>query len=510
MEETLNTGHTHPYMKEMSEHVEMRLKNLDTLKEAGVNAYGSKYVTSSTIGEVTKKFKDLQESEEGDVVSLAGRLVALRSHGKASFGDLQDVTGQVQVYFKQNKVGKEKYDLLKAVDIGDFIGVKGQVFRTKKGELTVFLDDFTYLSKALRPPPEKFHGLKDVEMRYRRRYVDLLSNPEVRDQFVTRSRIISEIRRFLESKGFFEVETPSMSLIAGGANARPFTTHHNALDMDFYFRIAVELYLKRLIVGGMDRVFEIGRIFRNEGIDTRHNPEFTMMELYQAYADYEDMMKITEDIIGTVCENVIGTYTVKFMDYELNLKPPFERLTMEEAFMKYAGIEMKKLKELDYAREMAKKYELDLERKEDFAYILDKVFGAAVEPHLVQPVFIMDYPIELSPLAKKKDDDPGLTYRFELFMAHSEIANAFSELNDPADQRERFTSQIKKKELYHDEEAHPMDEDYVMALEYGMPPTGGLGMGIDRLVMMLTNSPSIRDVILFPLMKPRAESVEKE
>ena len=494
-------------MKEMSEHVEMRIKNLETLKEAGVKPYGEKYVTTTTIGEVVEKFKDLKESEEGDEVSLAGRLVALRSHGKASFGDLQDVTGQIQVYFKQNKVGKEKYQLLKATDIGDFVGVKGKVFRTRKGELTVFLDDFTYLTKALRPPPEKFHGLKDVEMRYRRRYVDLLSNPDVRNSFLIRSRIISEIRRFLESKGFFEVETPSMSLIAGGANARPFMTHHNALDMDFYFRIAVELYLKRLIVGGMDRVFEIGRVFRNEGIDTRHNPEFTIMELYQAYADYEDMMKITEDIIATICENVIGTYKVKFMEHEIDLKPPFQRLTMEEALMKYGGIDMKKLRELDYAWEMAKKYDLDLERKEDVAYILDKVFGAAVEPNLIQPVFITDYPIELSPLAKKREDDPTLTYRFELFMANSEIANAFSELNDPMDQRERFMSQIQKKELFHDDEAHPMDEDYVMALEYGMPPTGGLGIGIDRLIMMLTDSPSIRDVILFPLMKPRTEEI---
>lgn len=490
---------------ELNEHMEMRLKHLEQLKEAGVNPYGQKYETTNTIGEVVEQYKDLEESQEGGEVSLAGRLMALREHGKASFADLEDVTGSIQIYFKQNKVGPEKYSLLKMMDIGDFIGIKGKVMKTRRGELTIFLEDFTFLAKALRTPPEKYHGLKDVEMRYRQRYVDLLSNPQVRNTFVLRSKIISAVRNFMESKNFIEVETPSMSVLAGGANARPFITHHNALDMELFFRIATELYLKRLIVGGMDRVFEIGRIFRNEGIDTRHNPEFTMMEVYWAYADYFDIMKLTEDIIGHVCENVLGTYEVKFMDTAISLKPPFKRLTMAEAFQEYAGIDMKKLRDLEYARKMAEKYGLDLERKEDAAYIMDKVFGAAVEPHLVEPVFIMDYPIELSPLAKKKEDDPTLTNRFELFIMNSEIANAFSELNDPADQRERFMAQMKKKELYHDDEAHPLDEDYITALEYGMPPTGGLGIGIDRLIMLLTDSPSIRDVILFPLMKPRAE-----
>lgn len=491
--------------KTMNEHMEMRKKHLGMLEESGVSPYGSKYVTSHTIGDILEKYKDLQEGEEGEEVSLAGRLMALREHGKASFGDIEDVTGSIQIYFKQNKLGKEKYDLLKFIDIGDFLGVKGKVFRTKKGELTVFLEDFTFLSKALRPPPEKYHGLKDVEMRYRMRYVDLLSNPDVRNNFVLRSKIISAIRSLLESKGFIEVETPSMSLLAGGANARPFVTHHNALDMDLYFRIATELYLKRLIVGGMDRVFEIGRIFRNEGIDTKHNPEFTLMELYWAYADYTDMIQITEDIFSYLCEKVTGSYEVEFDGNKINLKPPYEKITMEDAFRKYAGIEMKKLRELDYAREMAVKYNLDLSKKEDTAYIIDKVFGAAVEPHLIQPVFVIDYPIELSPLAKKNDEDPTLTYRFELFINSCEFANAFSELNDPVDQRERFMSQMKKKELYHDEEAHPLDEDYITALEYGMPPTGGLGLGIDRLIMLFTNSLSIRDVILFPLMKVKAE-----
>jgi len=489
--------------KSMSEHMEMRLKNMEKLRESGINPYGSKYSTTHNIGEIVEKYKDLPESGEGEEVSIAGRLIALRSHGKASFGDLQDVTGTIQVYFRQNKVGKEKYGLLKMIDIGDFIGAKGKVFRTRKGELTIFLDDFTYLAKALRPPPEKYHGLKDVEIRYRRRYVDLMSNPDVRRAFIIRSKIVSAMRSFLESRGFLEVETPSMNIIAGGANARPFMTHHNALDLDLYFRIATELFLKRLIVGGMDRVFEIGRIFRNEGIDTRHNPEFTMLELYQSYADYGDMMTLTEDIISHLCEKVIGKYEVEFAGQKLNFRPPYKRMTMTDAFREYAGIDMKRLRELDYAREMAKKYDLDLERKEDVAYIIDKTFDAAVQSHLVQPVFILDYPIEISPLAKKKEEDPTLTYRFELFIANSEIANAFSELNDPADQRERFMAQLKKKELYHDDEAHPLDEDYVMALEYGMPPTGGLGVGIDRLIMLLTDSPSIRDVILFPMMKPK-------
>ncbi|MCD4783879.1 MAG: lysine--tRNA ligase [Candidatus Eremiobacteraeota bacterium] len=487
----------------ISEHMEMRIKNRDQLTQLGVNVYGSRYPTTGTIGEVVEKHKDLKESEEGEEVSIAGRLMALRGHGKASFGDIEDVTGSIQIYLKQNKIGEDKYKLLKFVDIGDFIGVKGKIARTRRGELTVFLEDFTFLTKSLRPPPEKYHGLKDVEIRYRRRYVDLLSNPDVRRKFLIRSKIISEMKSYLESRDFTEVETPSMSLIAGGANARPFTTHHNALNMDLYFRIATELYLKRLIVGGMDRVFEIGRIFRNEGIDTKHNPEFTMLELYWAYADYTDMMNLSEELISHLCEKILGTHEVEFDGKKLNLKPPFARITMEEAFRKYADIDMKKLRELDYARDIAEKYELNLERKEDVGYIINKIFDVSVEPHLVQPTFVMDYPIEISPLAKKKEDDPSLTYRFELFMANSEIVNAFSELNDPVDQKNRFLDQLKKKELFHDEEAHPLDEDYIMALEYGMPPTGGIGIGIDRLVMMMTDSPSIRDIILFPLMKQK-------
>lgn len=488
-----------------SEHVAQRVKHLQQLREMGIDPYTSGFEKTDNIGDIQEKYKDVEPGKEGGYAKIAGRLIALREHGKASFADIEDMSGSIQVYFKQNKVGKEKYQLIKLIDLGDFLGIEGAVSRTRRGELTVFVDDFDILAKALRPLPEKYHGLKDIEIRYRRRYLDLLSNPDVREDFITRSKIISQIRNFLESKGFLEVETPCMSMIAGGAMARPFITHHNALDLDLYFRIATELYLKRCVVGGMEKVFEMGRIFRNEGIDTRHNPEFTMLELYQAYADYNDMMDLTEKIIDTVCSQVLGTHEVEMDGVKINLKPPYPRITMAEAYKKYANIDMKKLRDLNYAREVAKKYSLELERKEDVAYIMDKIFAASVEPHLVQPTFILDYPIELSPLARKKKDDPILTYRFELYINTWEIANAFSELNDPIDQKQRFIQQVRKKEKFHDEEAHPLDEDYVMALEYGMPPTGGLGIGIDRLVMLLLGKSSIRDVILFPLLKPRSD-----
>ncbi len=489
----------------LNEHMQMRRKNLEALRDAGVDPYGEAFSTDSKIGSIIDEYKDMEESEEGPGVKIAGRLMAFRSHGKASFGDLVDVTGAIQVYFKQNKLGSEKYNLLKMVDIGDILGVEGTVFKTRRGELTVFADNFKVLSKALRPPPEKYHGLKDVELRYRKRYVDLLSNPDVRQSFIRRSRVISVIRNLLEEKGFMEVETPSMSTLAGGASARPFITHHNALDMDLYFRIATELYLKRCIVGGLEKVFEIGRIFRNEGIDTRHNPEFTMLELYQAYGDYTHMMDLTEEIIAQSAREVNPGMTVEIEGNTISLEPPYQRITMEEAFRKYGDVDIRQLRDPQYAREQAKRFGLDLERKDDTAYIMDKLAAAVIEPHLIQPTFLLDYPMELSPLAKRKEEDPQFTYRFELFINTWEIANAFSELNDPDDQRQRFVDQVKKKELFKDEEAHPYDEDYVEALEYGMPPTGGLGVGIDRLIMLLSGTASIRDVILFPLMKPRKE-----
>ncbi|MFP4499162.1 MAG: lysine--tRNA ligase [Vulcanimicrobiota bacterium] len=489
----------------INEYMEQRINHREELEELGIHPYGMKYERSHSIDQVIEAHKELEESEEGETVQIAGRLMALREHGKVTFGNIVDVTGNIQIYLKKNVVGEENYQLLKKIDIGDILGAKGKIFKTRRGELTVFVEEFTILAKALRQPPEKYHGIKDVELRYRQRYVDLLSNPQVRDDFIKRSRIISVIRRQLEDKGFIEVETPSMSSLAGGASARPFTTFHNALEMELYFRIATELYLKRCIVGGLEKVFEIGRIFRNEGIDTRHNPEFTMLELYQAYADYTDMMQITEDIISNCCKEVNGSYKVELDGNTINLEPPYERITMKDAFKKYADINFDELRNISKAKEIAKKYNLELEREEDLAYLMDKIFGAAVEPYLIQPMFILDYPIEMSPLAKRKNDDPSLTYRFELFVNSSEIANAFSELNDPVDQRKRFEMQIENKEKFKDDEAHPMDEDYIEALEYGMPPTGGLGIGIDRLAMLILGKTSIRDVILFPLLKKKSE-----
>jgi lysyl-tRNA synthetase class 2 len=485
------------------EHYQMRLKHLHELREAGIDPYGQRYDRAHKIGDVTAKWQGLQGEDEGEVVRIAGRLTSLREMGKAAFGDLTDLSGKIQIYFRKDVLGDDAYAHLKRFDLGDVLGVEGPVFRTKKGELSVRAQHVTFLAKSLHPPPEKWHGLKDVDVRYRERYVDLLSNGEVRQTFVKRSRMISAIRRLLDGHGFLEVETPTMATLAGGATARPFITHHNALNMQLYLRIATELYLKRCIVGGLERVYEIGRIWRNEGIDTRHNPEFTMLEMYQAYADYHDMMDITEQIVVTACQECNGTLRIPFGDKALDLTPPFKRLTMADAFQQYGDVNLEDLRDRDKAFKIAKQHGAQVEAKDSVGHLMDKVFEAIVEPHLAQPTFILDYPVELSPLAKKREDNPALTYRFELFINHWEIANAFSELNDPRDQRDRFEMQMAMKRGG-DEEAHPIDEDYVKALEYGMPPTGGMGMGIDRLAMLVTNSPSIRDVILFPTMKPRA------
>lgn len=481
-----------------NELIRVRRQKLDELRKEGINPFGEKFNYTHHAKELVDNYEKFADAE----VSIAGRIMAKRGHGKAGFANIQDGTGQIQVYARLNDLGPENYDLYKGLDLGDVVGIKGTVFKTRMGEVTVAIKDLTLLAKSLRPLPEKWHGLKDVDLRYRQRYLDLVVNPEVKQTFVLRSNIIRAIRDFLVQREFLEVETPMMHPIAGGAAARPFITHHNALDMDLYLRIAPELYLKRLIVGGFEKVFEINRNFRNEGISTKHNPEFTMLELYQAYADYHDMMDLAEQLISTVAKEVLGTNRLSYQGKEIDVSLPWERIPMLEAVKRYSGLDFNQLNSTDAAKNAVKEMGLEIEESDQWGDILNKVFEEKVEPNLVQPTFIIDYPIEISPLAKKKEDQPELTYRFELFINGWEIANAFSELNDPVDQKERFLRQLDKRKAGNDE-AHMMDEDYVTALEYGMPPTGGLGMGIDRLVMLLTDSPSIRDVILFPVMRPR-------
>ncbi len=485
----------------LDELIATRRQHLAALQEAGLKPWGARFARNRLAAEIHSEFASLESGQEGPVFTIAGRVTARRQMGKASFYDLTDVSGRIQCYFRKNDL--ETYDLLGKIDMGDFLGVTGKVFRTKTGELSLHISEWVPLSKALRPPPEKFHGLKDIDTRYRQRYIDLLSKADVRATFQTRSRIISAMRNYLDGLGFIEVETPSMSSLAGGASARPFITHHNALDMQLYLRIATELYLKRCIVGGLEKVYEIGRVFRNEGISTRHNPEFTMLELYEAYSDYEGMMEITEGLFGHLCEQVLKTDQVEFMGHSVNLKPPFRRASMDELLREHAGVSLHDLRNPEICFAKAKELKLGLDPKTTtVAHAIDKILDETVLPHLVQPTFMTDYPIELSPLAKRQEEDPNLTYRFELFICGSEIANAFSELNDPDDQRGRFEAQQALADI--DDEAHPLDEDFITALEYGMPPTGGIGIGIDRLVMLLTGSPSIRDVILFPLMRPKA------
>ncbi|MCG0276713.1 MAG: lysine--tRNA ligase [Thermosediminibacteraceae bacterium] len=483
---------------EANDIIKARIKKMEELREMGVNPYGQKYLRTHNCLEIKENFDKL----EGAETSIAGRIMAIRGHGKAAFFDIQDEKGRLQIYIKKDHVGDENYEIFKKLDIGDIVGVEGKIFKTQKGEISVMADKITLLAKSLRPLPEKWHGLKDVDTRYRQRYLDLIVNPDVRRTFVLRSKIIKAIRDYLDSRGFMEVETPVLTPLAGGAAARPFITHHNALDMDLYLRIATELYLKRLIVGGFEKVYEIGKDFRNEGISIKHNPEFTMIELYQAYADYHDMMDLTEDLISHVAKEVLGTTKIMYQGEQIDLTPPWQRMTMKEAVKKYAGVDFNEIKTDEEAREVARKLGVEIGENDTKGKVLNAIFEEKVEEHLVQPTFIMDYPIEISPLAKRKEDDPDFTYRFELFITCREIANAFSELNDPIDQRERFLQQLKEREAG-DEEAHVFDEDFITALEYGMPPTGGLGIGIDRLVMLLTDSYSIRDVILFPTMRPK-------
>lgn len=487
--------------EELNELIRLRREKLEQLRANQVEPYGGKFTKTHLNREITENFAVCQEKE----VAVAGRLMARRFHGKTTFADLQDISGRIQLYLRLSDLGEEAYNLFGKLDLGDIIGVEGRVFKTRMGEVTIAVKKFTLLAKSLRVLPEKWHGLKDVELRYRQRYLDLIMNPEVKDTFLLRSKIIQAIRRFLDQRGFLEVETPMMHPVAGGAAARPFITHHNALDMDLYLRIAPELYLKRLLVGGLEKVYEINRNFRNEGISTRHNPEFTMLELYQAYADYYDMMNLTEELISAVALETLGVTRVLYEGEVIELAPPYRRMTMLEAVRQYTGIDFNAFDGDQAALRAVAGLGIEVARTDTWGSLLNRVFEEKVEEKLILPTFIFDYPIEVSPLAKRKEEDPRLTYRFELFISGREIANAFSELNDPVDQRMRFQEQLEKR-LKGDEEAHMMDEDFLTALEYGMPPAGGLGIGIDRLVMLLTGSPSIRDVILFPLMRPKEKT----
>ena len=487
-----------PLPEDENEIVALRRERLKELKAAGHDPFK---IVSYDVDATSKKIVSDYAAYDTKRVSLAGRLISKRLMGKAGFAHIRDAEGDIQLYFRIDALGEEKYDEFKKIDIGDIIGVKGEVFTTHKGEISVKVADFTLLTKSLRPLPEKYHGLKDTEIRYRKRYLDLIVNPEVKDVFVKRSAIIASIRTFLNERGFIEVETPILNTIMGGANARPFITHHNTLDMDMYLRIAPELYLKRLIVGGFDKVYEMGRLFRNEGMDTRHNPEFTTMELYQAYADYSDMMDITEELYKYCAEKVLGTTLLNYQGEEVDLGKKWERVTMTDIVKKVTGIDFGGDPDMTAIRAQAKALGVELAPDDGWGNALYKVFDEKVEETLTGPIFVIDYPVEVSPLAKRKPSDPRLTERFEFFINAREMGNAFSELNDPEDQRARFEDQVKKREKG-DDEAQMMDEDYVTALEYGLPPTGGLGIGIDRMVMLFTDSASIRDVLLFPTMKP--------
>jgi lysyl-tRNA synthetase class 2 len=485
----------------LREILQIRREKLAKLQQEGKNPYDiTQFHPTHYSEDILNGFDEL----EGQEATLAGRIMTKRIMGKASFVHILDSKGQIQIYVQINELGKEDYDTFKTYDIGDIIGVTGTVFRTKKGEISLKAAKITLLTKSLQPLPEKWHGLKDPDLRYRQRYVDMIVNPDVRKTFIARSKIIQNIRRYLDERGFLEVETPVLHNSAGGAAARPFITHHNTLDIDMYLRIATELHLKRLIVGGFDKVYEIGRIFRNEGMSIKHNPEFTSIELYEAFTDYHDMMKLTEEMISSVAKSVIGTDQITYQGVEINLAPPWNRITMADAVKQYTGIDMSSIESDEEAREAAKQIGIRLEGNEPWGVVLNTIFEEKVEEQLVQPTFIMDYPIEVSPLAKKMKEDPRLTYRFELFINGREYANAFSELNDPIDQKERFLDQVRQR-AEGNEETEMMDEDFLNALEIGMPPTGGLGIGIDRLVMLLTDSYSIRDVILFPTMKPKEQ-----
>ncbi len=490
----------------LREIMEQRLAKLEALDAAGMNPF---HVTEFRRSHLAKAILDDFEAMENQTVRVAGRVMSRRGQGKVTFMHLQDVSGQIQGFFRFDDLGEAAYERLKLADIGDILGIEGYVFRTRTGEISVHVSSFEILAKALRPLPEKWHGLKDVETRYRRRYVDLIVNPEVRETFIQRGRAISAIRALLDGRGFLEVETPMMQVIAGGTTARPFVTHHNALDVDLYMRIAPELYLKRLLVGGLEKVYEIGRNFRNEGMSTKHNPEFTMIEVYEAYANYEDIMRLCEEIFVAAAMATRGALQMPYGEITLDLTPPWRRLSLFDALREFGGIDTSQLFDLEATKTLCRSLGVHVDARATLSTLINNLFEEFVEPNLIQPTFITDFPTAISPLAKRRRDDPAMTERFEVFIAGRELGNAFSELNDPIDQRGRFEDQLREKAAGN-EEAHPMDEDYIRALEYGMPPAGGLGIGIDRLVMLLTDSASIRDVILFPQLKPEKGEEEEE
>ncbi|MCR1899076.1 lysine--tRNA ligase [Irregularibacter muris] len=486
----------------LNEILKVRREKLKELQEKGKNPFViEKYERTHQSQEIINHFETL----EGKIVSLAGRIVSKRGHGKASFAHIQDMQGRIQIYVRMDQIGEEAYEEYTTYDLGDIIGIEGEVFRTKKGEISVKAKKVTLLTKSLQPLPEKWHGLKDQELRYRQRYTDLIVNPEVRELFVKRSKMIKEIREFLDNRGYLEVETPILNTIAGGANAKPFITHHNTLDIDMYLRIANELYLKRLIVGGFDKVYEMGRMFRNEGMSYKHNPEYTAIELYEAYVDYHTMMEITENLVEHVAKKVLGTTKISYGEKEIELKAPWKRVAMHELVKDKTGIDFMSAASDEEARALASK----LDRIENITtmtkgQIINAIFEEYCEEDMIQPTFVLHHPVEVSPLAKRNPENPAITNRFEAFIYGREIANGFSELNDPIDQKQRFMSQLEAREAG-DEEAHMMDEDFIHALEIGLPPTAGLGIGIDRLIMFLTNVQSIRDVLLFPTMKPEVK-----
>lgn len=493
--------------EEMNDQMQVRRQKLQELRDLGIDPFGEKFDRTGDAETLKTQWDQFSKEELADKESeshtvIAGRLMTKRGKGKAGFAHIKDLSGQIQIYVRKDQVGEEQFHIWNTADLGDIVGVEGVMFKTNTGELSVKAKSFKLLSKALRPLPDKHHGLQDIEQRYRQRYLDLITNEESTQTFINRSRIIQEMRTYLNEKDFLEVETPMMHQIAGGAAARPFVTHHNALDATLYMRIAIELHLKRLIVGGMEKVYEIGRVFRNEGVSTRHNPEFTMIELYEAYADYQDVMNLTEELVAHVARKVLGTTSIQYGDNTIELEPKWRRLHIVDAVKEATGVNFFDVKTDEEAHALAKEHGIEVDKNMKYGHILNEFFEQKVEETLIQPTFIYGHPIEISPLAKKNPEDPRFTDRFELFIVGREHANAFTELNDPIDQRQRFEAQLVEKEQGNDE-AHEMDEDFIEALEYGMPPTGGLGIGIDRLVMLLTNAPSIRDVLLFPYMRQK-------